>query len=239
MLCDAAPRSVALAELLDELNAQYGTARNPPRVMVFVNEIKHLKKVAAQLKASGVRCEALHGERSQREREDTMALFKAGAAPVLFTTDLAGRGIDIAKLPAVINFDPPASASQYVHRAGRTGRQGASGLVVTLLRRDRQSRHFASQVRGLLVRSAGNARSLPPAISSLLGNEVVEESSAASSRRVTAEVAGKVKKKRPRDEPIPLDAAGDEASGAPPGGLGDLLSFACICVRRCGRLFAR
>ena len=141
-----------------------GQARNPPRVMVFVNEIKQIKKLLSRLKGSGLKCEGLHGEKSQREREEALRLFKAGAAPVLLTSDLGARGLDIAKLPCVVNFDPPPNAAQYVHRCGRTGRQGNKGLCVTLLRRDKPSRHLARQLsKGALAADEALRELLPAA----------------------------------------------------------------------------
>ena len=162
-------------------------ARNAPRVMCFVNEIKSLKRLGARLRACGVRCEALHGEKSQRERDDALRLFKAGAAPVLLTTDLGSRGLDVARLPAVVNFDPPTSAAQYVHRAGRTGRQGAAGLVVSLLKRDAASRHFATQVRGILKRGQVPT---PPALAELLPPPKAAEPAAAGDGEGRSKPAG-------------------------------------------------
>lgn len=118
-----------------------------------------------------MRCESLHGERSQRERDESLRKFKAGAAPVLLTSDLASRGLDIKRLPAIVNFDPPPTAASYVHRAGRTGRKGAAGLVVTLLRQDTTSRHLANQVSGLF-RRAGMA--LPDALAMVLPRQLNE-----------------------------------------------------------------
>jgi superfamily II DNA/RNA helicase len=200
--------------------------------MVFVNEIKELKKLGSRLKAHGVRCEILHGERSQREREDSMRSFKAGAAPVLLTTDLASRGIDIPKLPAVVNFDPPQSAAQYVHRAGRTGRQGASGLVMTMLRRDNASRHFAAQIRGLLVRSGVP---LPPAMLSLLPAEG-EKRPRPRERAAEAGANKKVAKRAAQATAGGLLVAAGHTVVASEGGSGggaglaDLLSFAQVAA---------
>lgn len=133
--------------------------------MVFINEIASIRKLATRLRKRGVRCESLHGERTQREREESMARFKAGAAPILLTSDLASRGLDIARLPAIVNFDVPSTAATYLHRAGRTGRSGARGLVVTFMRRDTPSRHFATQARALFRRAAVP---LPEALRTLL-----------------------------------------------------------------------
>ena len=234
VMCSAeGGRSAALLSVLSELghaSAGGGAAagstahgRNLPRVMVFVNEIRQLKKLAASLKKAGVRCESLHGEKSQRERDESMRLFRAGAAPVLVTSDLASRGIDIPKLPAVVNFDPPPSATQYVHRAGRTGRQGAAGLVVSLVRRDDASRHLAVQLRGMLERT-GNA--LPPELLSLLP----PDSRGRPAPAVAKLVGGR--RKRPRSDaaqqrqpPVGPDESSSAAAACASFG-GDLLDFA-------------
>jgi ATP-dependent RNA helicase RhlE len=78
----------------------------------------------------------LHGDKSQDERLKALAAFKAGDVDLLVATDVAARGLDIVDLPAVFNFDVPFNAEDYVHRIGRTGRAGASGLAVTLVTRD-------------------------------------------------------------------------------------------------------
>lgn len=127
-----------------------GKVRNRPRAMVFVNQIKDIKALVASLKKRGLATSSLHGEHSQRERETNLADFKAGKATVICATDLGGRGVDVRRLAAVVNYDAPASLQTYVHRAGRTGRQGHPGVVLTLLKRDDASRHFARGAARLL-----------------------------------------------------------------------------------------
>ncbi|MCG2593106.1 DEAD/DEAH box helicase [Ramlibacter sp. XY19] len=102
-----------------------------PRVLVFVATRHATEHVAAKLRARGVQAAALHGELSQGGRTDVLRGFKEGAWTVLVTTDLAGRGIDIAGLDVVVNYDLPRSADDYVHRIGRTGRAGAAGLAIS------------------------------------------------------------------------------------------------------------
>ena len=72
----------------------------------------------------------MHGDKSQDERLKALDAFKRGEVDVVVATDVAARGLDIADLPAVFNFDVPFNAEDYVHRIGRTGRAGASGLAV-------------------------------------------------------------------------------------------------------------
>ena len=83
-----------------------------------------------------MRTSALHGDKSQDERLKALASFKKGEVDVLVCTDVAARGLDIVDFAAVFNFDVPFNAEDYVHRIGRTGRAGASGLAVTLVTRD-------------------------------------------------------------------------------------------------------
>ena len=88
--------------------------------------------VASRLKHAGHTCAVMHSDRSQQERVDALKGFKAGKYEVLVATDVAARGLDIVELPAVINYDVPYAPEDYVHRIGRTGRAGASGLAMTL-----------------------------------------------------------------------------------------------------------
>jgi superfamily II DNA/RNA helicase len=124
--------------------------------MVFVNATKSMRPLLALLKRAAVRASALHGKLEQREREEALASFKSAKTPVLLCSDLVARGLDVRQLDAVINFDLPATMEQYVHRSGRTGRSGASGLVITLLRPGPDAEAFARGVARLRSR-AGTA----------------------------------------------------------------------------------
>lgn len=116
-------------ELLRHL-VQQGGWRN---VLVFVATRHATEHVARKLSERGVSAAALHGEMSQGGRTAVLRDFKGGALDVLVTTDLASRGIDIPGLHAVVNFDLPRSADDYVHRIGRTGRAGATGMAVSFV----------------------------------------------------------------------------------------------------------
>ena len=104
--------------------------------IVFVNSKLGCARLARSLERDGLKTNALHGDKSQDERLKALEAFKRGEVDVLVCTDVAARGLDIADLPAVFNFDVPFNAEDYVHRIGRTGRAGASGLAVTLVTRD-------------------------------------------------------------------------------------------------------
>jgi superfamily II DNA/RNA helicase len=110
--------------------------RSLSQAIVFVNSKLGCARLARSFERDGLRTNALHGDKSQDERLKALDAFKKGEVDVLVATDVAARGLDIADLPAVFNFDVPFNAEDYVHRIGRTGRAGASGLAVTLVARE-------------------------------------------------------------------------------------------------------
>ena len=103
------------------------------RVLVFVATRYACEHVANKLYKAGVFATAFHGEMSQGARQDVLAEFKEERWEVVVTTDLAARGIDIAQLPVVVNYDLPRSATDYTHRIGRTGRAGSQGEAVSFV----------------------------------------------------------------------------------------------------------
>ncbi|RXZ36689.1 DEAD/DEAH box helicase [Oxalobacteraceae bacterium CAVE-383] len=102
------------------------------QVIVFSNTKIGASKLSRHLENEGVKASAIHGDKSQNERMAALEAFKRGEIEVLVATDVAARGLDIAELPCVINFDLPYNAEDYVHRIGRTGRAGASGDAISL-----------------------------------------------------------------------------------------------------------
>jgi ATP-dependent RNA helicase RhlE len=106
--------------------------RDLKQVLVFSNTKIGASRLARQLEQEGVKASAIHGDKSQGERMAALEAFKNGTVDVLVATDVAARGLDIAELPCVINYDLPYNAEDYVHRIGRTGRAGASGDAISL-----------------------------------------------------------------------------------------------------------
>lgn len=102
-------------------------------VLVFCNLKVRVDEVAAALSEAGLSADRIHGDLEQHERERVMAKFRNQSTRVLIATDVAGRGIDIAGLDAVINFDLPSESEAYIHRIGRTGRAGCRGLAVSFV----------------------------------------------------------------------------------------------------------
>ncbi|HUR89169.1 MAG TPA: DEAD/DEAH box helicase [Ramlibacter sp.] len=107
--------------------------RKLSQAFVFVNSKLGCARLARSLEREGLKTTALHGDKSQDERLKALAAFKAGEVDLLVATDVAARGLDIKDVPAVFNFDVPFNSEDYVHRIGRTGRAGASGLAVTFV----------------------------------------------------------------------------------------------------------
>jgi ATP-dependent RNA helicase RhlE len=112
--------------------AQLIRQRELKQVIVFCNSKIGASRLARVLERDGIVATAIHGDRSQSERMQALDAFKRGEIEALVATDVAARGLDIAELPAVINFDLPFNAEDYVHRIGRTGRAGASGDALSL-----------------------------------------------------------------------------------------------------------
>lgn len=100
------------------------------KALVFFNQLPSLKYAASNLKHEHVNVAVLGGSQRGTDRADALRLFRQGKVQYLLTTDVAARGLDIADLPAVINFDLPSSILTYTHRVGRTGRMGREGIVV-------------------------------------------------------------------------------------------------------------
>ncbi|HEY3520746.1 MAG TPA: DEAD/DEAH box helicase [Rhodanobacteraceae bacterium] len=108
------------------------------QTLVFSRTKHGADKLCRLLEQRGFRAAAIHGNKSQGQRTRALADFKLGKTTVLVATDIAARGLDIAQLPAVVNYDLPMVAQDYVHRIGRTGRAGAEGIALSLVSREEE-----------------------------------------------------------------------------------------------------
>lgn len=108
-------------------------------VLVFSRTKHGADKIARVLNKKGIGCEAIHGNKSQGARQRALTNFKSGKTRVIIATDIAARGIDIANLEMVINYDLPDVAETYVHRIGRTGRAGKSGTALSFCSQEEHS----------------------------------------------------------------------------------------------------
>jgi ATP-dependent RNA helicase RhlE len=190
---DAGSRTMLLRHLL--------TTEAWTHVLVFVASQHAAEHVTGKLVKAGIGTAALHGDLSQGTRSKALQDFKERRLRVLVATDLAARGVDIAQLPAVVNYDLPRSPSDYVHRIGRTGRASDSGVAISFLTAE-SSAHFT-----LIERR--NGLSIPR--EQVPGFEPRQE--AVSPRDPNGGIKGKRKSKKDK-----LREAAAAAAGKPPEG---------------------
>ena len=128
---DAGQKRRLLARLINE--------RAMSQVIVFCRTKQGADRLARELRNfDRLDAEAIHGDKAQQARLDTLAAFKDGKLRILVATDVAARGLDVSDLPFVVNFDLPNSPEDYVHRIGRTGRAGQSGVAISLMDAEEQ-----------------------------------------------------------------------------------------------------
>ena len=142
-VCAEHKKSRKLMKYVDKLRKEDGRARS--RVLVFTNRIKTVKFVKDLLVKHGEKVSTLHGEMRQDKRELALKDFKAGKTPILVATDVAGRGLDVAGLECVVNWDFPGSIEQYQHRIGRAGRNEKVGSALSFF-----TRKFAPLAKDLI-----------------------------------------------------------------------------------------
>ncbi|GHU28589.1 ATP-dependent RNA helicase RhlE [Betaproteobacteria bacterium] len=118
------------------------------QALVFVDTKLVCGRLAHFLERSGISADAIHGDKSQSQRTETLEAFKGGHLRVLVATDVAARGLDIDELPCVINFELPHTAEDYVHRIGRTGRAGHKGNAVSLV--CAEEKHWLADIQKLI-----------------------------------------------------------------------------------------
>jgi ATP-dependent RNA helicase RhlE len=155
ILVDRAGKPALLAEVL----------RSEPidRVLVFTRTKHGADKVVRALAKTGLAAEAIHGNKSQNQRERVLAAFRAGRVRTLIATDIAARGIDVEGISHVVNYDLPNIPESYVHRIGRTARAGAAGVAISFC--DAEERPFLRDIEKLIRMSlptTGEARGAQP-----------------------------------------------------------------------------
>jgi ATP-dependent RNA helicase RhlE len=112
---------------------------NMDRVLIFTRTKHGADKVVKLLAGNSIASAAIHGNKSQPQREKALAAFRSGDVPILVATDIAARGIDVSGVSHVINFELPNVAEQYVHRIGRTARAGAAGVAISYCSEDERA----------------------------------------------------------------------------------------------------
>lgn len=129
------------------------------RTLVFTRTKHGADKLVKELHREGIKADAIHGNKRQNIRQRTLENFRSGRVPVLIATDIAARGIDIDEIALVVNYDVPNVPETYVHRIGRTGRAGASGLAVAFC--DHEERAYLRDIEKLIRRQIPVVRSGP------------------------------------------------------------------------------
>ena len=142
------PHEAKVGALVEQL-----AAPGRGRTLVFVRTKRGADRLVKKLAAQDVPAVAMHGDKSQGQRERALAGFEAGRVDTLVATDVAARGIDVADITHVINYDAPAAREDYVHRVGRTARAGARGVGITFVM-DEQARDMARIARDLGIGDA-------------------------------------------------------------------------------------
>jgi ATP-dependent RNA helicase RhlE len=140
MAAETVEQSLFMVPTLDKrrLLGHIIKSRGLKQAIVFCRTKQDTSRLASALERDGFKTAAIHGDKTQDARIEALDAFKAGAVELLVATDVAARGIDIAELPAVINYELPYVSEDYVHRIGRTGRAGASGVAISLVAPDEE-----------------------------------------------------------------------------------------------------
>jgi len=148
-LVEQANKHAQLAEILRGSDAS--------QVIVFTKTKLTASRLAKQLQREGLLADAIHGDKSQKERMEALEAFKQGKVAVLIATDVAARGLDIDQLPMVINYEIPSAPEDYVHRIGRTGRAGASGTAISLVSPEEEK--YLKEIEKLIKREIDKEKS--------------------------------------------------------------------------------
>ena len=122
----------------EALLTQILKAADAEQVIVFTKTKLTASRLSRSLERAGIAADAIHGDKTQQERIKALDAFKAGTVTALIATDVAARGLDITDLPMVINYEIPSAPEDYVHRIGRTGRAGASGIAISFVSSDEE-----------------------------------------------------------------------------------------------------
>lgn len=136
-------KQALLTQLLSESDSQ--------QVIIFTKTKITASKLSRALQKEGITADAIHGDKSQKERIEALDAFKAGKITALVATDVAARGLDITDLPMVINYEIPSAPEDYVHRIGRTGRAGASGVAISLVCEEEEK--YLAEIEKLIKRN--------------------------------------------------------------------------------------
>lgn len=163
-IVEVRPETTKFIRLLELLGKLYEhDANEDDRVLIFVDRQESADGLLRDLMKKGYPCMSIHGGKDQVDRDSTIDDFKAGVVPILIATSVAARGLDVKQLKLVVNYDAPNHLEDYVHRAGRTGRAGNTGVAVTFLTEEQD--RYAVDVAKALKQSG---QKVPEAVQNLV-----------------------------------------------------------------------
>ena len=191
--------------------------------LVFTRTKYGADKVVRFLNRSKIKAEAIHGNKTQPQRERAMKAFKSGKLNVLVATDIAARGIDVSGVSHVINYEIPNISETYVHRIGRTGRAGASGVAWSLVNEDDERKHMAD-IQRLMDRKVP-VMTDQPWHNGLEEIELDRGRGTGQGNRRSQEGGDRTAKKKPGRKKKPFNRRHKPGGGSGSGGSGDGSSF--------------
>ncbi|MFD2674175.1 DEAD/DEAH box helicase [Gulosibacter bifidus] len=230
----------------DEMIARMLQAEGREKAVIFMRTKRSASKLLDELRDRGFQVAAVHGDMNQEQRERSMAAFKAGKKDVLIATDVAARGIDVDDVTHVINYTIPDDEETYLHRVGRTGRAGRTGIAVTLIDWDdlrrwgliakalelgddepletySSSPHFYEELN-IPEGTKGRLASAAPAVNARKSSRNSDGKSGGSSARKSSRPRRRTRRKVEADGSTPADAstqASDNAESSPAPTAGD------------------
>lgn len=181
-----------------ELLAQILRGADASQAIVFTKTKLTASRLARQLQREGVLADAIHGDKSQLERMQALEAFKQGKVAALIATDVAARGLDIDQLPMVINYEIPSAAEDYVHRIGRTGRAGASGIAISLVSPEEEK--YLKEIEKLIKREIQKEETFIPAKATRAPRSDHKASTSEHEHRRTAAPRAAMPKKKSGDD---------------------------------------
>lgn len=136
-ICDEADKQTELQNLLQKI---YEEEEQPGKIIIFAETKRGVDQICRFILSFGVKCSAIHGDKSQTDRDQTLNAFRSGRVNILVATDVAARGLDVDGIKWVINYDYPNTSEDYVHRIGRTGRRDTTGTAHTFFTEEQAGR---------------------------------------------------------------------------------------------------
>ncbi len=199
---DQRKKQALLIQLLKKETAQ--------QVIVFTKTKITASRLSRALLKEGIAADAIHGDKSQQERIAALNAFKEGKVTALVATDVAARGLDITDLPMVINYEIPSSPEDYVHRIGRTGRAGASGLAISFVSEDEEK--YIVEIEKLIKRSITKETAKFEHNNNTPSNKQHAAEKTTTTRRAASSIVRKAKKSSDPwfDKPYVADNLGSE-----------------------------